>query len=139
MLGVMKNQPHLQLLESAVKQYSDGDYREAVVLAHIAIEVIADQALVSWINRAQPMSLRQWLVRQIENNHNLGTTKASKLYEALSQDMITEQVFWRDFVTANQLRNDVMHEGIDVSQKQALAALQNAKQVIQHLLAHLPE
>lgn len=135
----MKNQPHLQLLESAVKQYSDGDYREAVVLAHIAIEVIADQALVSWINRAQPMSLRQWLVRQIENNHNLGTTKASKLYEALSQDMITEQVFWRDFVTANQLRNDVMHEGIDVSQKQALAALQNAKQVIQHLLAHLPE
>ena len=133
----MKNQPHLQLLESAVKQYSDGDYREAVVLAHIAIEVIADQALVSWINRAQPMSLRQWLVRQIENNHNLGTTKASKLYEALSQDMITEQVFWRDFVTANQLRNDVMHEGIDVSQKQALAALQNAKQVIQHLLAHL--
>lgn len=139
MLGDMKNQPHLQLLESAVKQYSDGDYREAVVLAHIAIEVIADQALVSWINRAQPMSLRQWLVRQIENNHNLGTTKASKLYEALSQDMITEQVFWRDFVTANQLRNDVMHEGIDVSQKQALAALQNAKQVIQHLLAHLPE
>lgn len=135
----MKNQPHLQLLESAVKQYSDGDYREAVVLAHIAIEVIADQALVSWINRAQPMSLRKWLVRQIENNHNLGTTKASKLYEALSQDMITEQVFWRDFVTANQLRNDVMHEGIDVSQKQALAALQNAKQVIQHLLAHLPE
>ena len=135
----MKNQPHLQLLESAVKQYSDGDYREAVVLAHIAIEVIADQALVSWINRAQPMSLRQWLVRQIENNHNLGTTKASKLYEALSQDMITEQVFWRDFVTANQLRNDVMHEGIDVRKKQALAALQNAKQVIQHLLAHLPE
>ncbi|MCC7543536.1 hypothetical protein IT415_02405 [bacterium] len=134
----MHTQPHLQLLESAVKQYGDGDYREAVVLSHIAIEVVADQVLAAWIDIAQPVSLRPWLKKQIENNHNLGTTKASKLYEALSGDMISEQSFWKDFLTANQLRNDVMHEGREVSQAQARAALANAKLVIGHLLSHQP-
>lgn len=135
----MHTQPHLQLLESAVKQYGDGDYREAVVLSHIAIEVVADQVLAAWIDIAQPVSLRPWLKKQIENNHNLGTTKASKLYEALSGDMISEQSFWKDFLTANQLRNDVMHEGREVSQAQARAALANAKLVIGHLLSHQPK
>ena len=135
----MHNQPHLQLLESAIKQYNDGDYREAVVLSHIAIEVIADQVLVAWIGRAQPMSLRGWLKKQIENNHNLGTTKASKLYEALSGDKITEQDFWKDFLTANQLRNDIMHEGRSVAQHQAQACLQNARVIISHLLTNLPK
>ncbi len=135
----MHNQPHLQLLESAIRQYNDGDYREAVVLSHIAIEVIADQVLVAWIGRAQPMSLQGWLKRQIENNHNLGTTKASKLYEALSGDKITEQDFWKDFLTANQLRNDIMHEGKVVVQHQALLALTNARTIISHLLSNLPQ
>lgn len=132
------NQHHEQLLSSAQQQFNDGDYRECIVLEHIAIEMVADQALVQWISTINPSGLRSWLLKQIENNHNLGTTKASKLYEALSGDMISETDFWPVFLQGNQLRNTVMHEGIEVSKEQAEQVLANTKTMIGHLLAHLP-
>ena len=132
------SQPHEQLLISAQQQFDDGDYRECIVLEHIAIEMVADQVLVHWINTVNPPGLRLWLLRQIENNHNLGTTKASKLYEALSGDMVSQMDFWPAFLQGNQLRNTVMHEGIEVSKGQAEHVLANTKQMINHLLAHLP-
>ncbi|MEI7819017.1 MAG: hypothetical protein WCI47_02770 [bacterium] len=127
------SQPHTELLISAQKQFADGDYRESVVLSHIAIEIVADQILVKLINTVQPAGVRPWLLKQIETNHNLGTTKASKLYEALSSDMITKSDLWASFLIGNQLRNDIMHEGVDVSEEQARSVLENTHAMINHL------
>jgi len=134
-MTIAQSQAHQQLISSSITQFDDGDFREAVVLAHIAIEMVADQTLGRWIETVEPIGLQAWLLKQVENNHNLGTTKALKLYESLSSDMISESQFWPDFVTGNHLRNDIMHEGADVSREQAESVIKNAQIVIEHLLS----
>ena len=128
-----------QLMQAAQHQYDGGDYREALVLSHIAIEVAADQALAAWANQVEPAPLRPWLLKQIDTNHNLGSTKIRALFEAMSGREISGEDFWAAFITYNELRNRIMHEGIAITEEQAGGAITNAETVLTYLAANLPE
>ena len=128
-----------ELIQAARRQLESADYREALVLSHIAIEVAADQALAAWASQVNPPKLRAWLLKQIDSNHSLGTTKIRALYEAVSGCEISSQGFWAEFVSANELRNRIMHEGVAVTEAQAAGAITNAETVLTYLNQNLPQ
>lgn len=128
-----------QLMQAAQRQYDGGDYREALVLSHIAIEVAADQTLAAWAGEVEPAPLRPWLLKQIDTNHNLGSTKIRALFEAMSGREISSEDFWAAFITFNELRNRIMHEGIAISQEQARGAITNAETMLTYLASNMPQ
>ena len=51
-----------QLLDNANQHLIKNNYRESVLLAHIAAELSADQSLTAWINTLEPQKLRNYLI-----------------------------------------------------------------------------
>ncbi|QQR52473.1 hypothetical protein IPG36_08110 [bacterium] len=128
------SEPYQSLLDSAARALADGDYKVAVILSQTAIEVYTEKIL-GQLYRQRGIA---YLKPEFENlliNYNLGNTKVSGLYMALSGDDINQQPFWKDFTDHVRLRNDLVHDGADASVEQATASLAVVNQVIAHIAA----
>ncbi len=139
-LLTLTNDPALdeQLMTVAQEHHDAGRYREAIVFAHIAGELITEQVLTQLVMRVEPEALRPWLFSQVDRGHNLATMHVRKLYEALSGNKLGETNFWTDFDTHNQLRNDIMHRGIEVTAEQAAASIRAVGEMKAELSSNLP-
>lgn len=126
------HEPYQSLLLSADRAHHDGDYKVAVILAQTAVEVFTEKVLGQLYRRRGIAYLKP----EFENlliNYNLGNSKVSGLYMALSQDAINQQPFWKNFTDHVQLRNDLVHDGADATSEQAAASLAVVRQIINHI------
>lgn len=127
------HEPYQSLLSSAEAALADGDHKVAVILAQSAVELFTAKILV-YLYRERDV---EYLKRPFEHlliNYNIGNSKVSELYMALSGDPINQQPFWAQFTDHVQLRNDLIHDGADATPDQAKASLEAVTAVIDHIV-----
>jgi hypothetical protein len=98
------------LLAKSQELISRGEYNIATVVAHMACEVAAEQAL----SRAFASKGLEYLddaVTDFMNGYNLAHELNRNLYNALAGREIQKQSFWQPFKESATRRNAVMHRG----------------------------
>lgn len=126
------NEPYRNLLDAAEAAHEQGQYKEAVILAQTAVELFTEKILRRlYVNRHI-----EYLIDPFEHlliNYNVGNTKVSRLYVALSGDEIHQQPFWAKFVAHTELRNELVHEGKDASVTQSRESLDAVAALVAHM------
>ncbi len=121
------------LLATAHRHHGTGGFQESVIFSQIAAEIAADGCLTRLIDRAEPTSIRPWLKDQLKINTNLANNNVRKMYTALSGDPITDEAWWHPYQEHTQLRNDVAHEGADVTPEMSARGLRVVRSLIDHI------
>lgn len=130
------SEPYQNLLAAAESPHEQGQSKEAVILAQTAIELFTEKTL------GELYSVRDinYLKAEFEHlliNYNIGNAKVSGLYVALAEDDIKQAPFWSDFIAHTELRNDLVHEGKDATEKQSRESLDAVAALIEHVSARM--
>lgn len=128
-------EPYKNFLASAEAAHNAGQYKEAVILAQTALELFTEKVL----GHLYTVRDIEYLKPQFEHlliNYNIGNSKVSGLYMALSEDKLTATPFWSRLAAHVQLRNDLVHEGKDASLEQSRHSLDAVTSLIDHVKAH---
>ncbi len=124
--------PYINLFSAAEAAHDQKQYKEAIILAQIAVELFTEKTLrhlyVTRHIEYLKSSFEHFLI-----NYNIGNSKVSQLYIALSNDDIRQAPFWRAFIDHTELRNDLIHEGRDASEAQSRASLAAVAALIKHI------
>lgn len=129
------HEPYQTLLDSAETWHNQGHYKEAVIIAQTGLELFTEKML-GYLYRARGV---EYLKPQFENlliNYNIGNTKVSGLYIALSNDPIRQESFWAPLIEHVELRNKLVHDGEDATEVQARSSLNAVKALIDHVIEH---
>lgn len=126
------DQPYRNLLDAAEAAHEQGQYKEAVILAQTAVELFTERILGRLYVTRQIEYLRDPL-EHLLINYNIGNSKVSRLYIALSEDQIHEQPFWPKFVSHTELRNELIHEGRDASVVDSRNSLEAVNALVEHV------
>jgi hypothetical protein len=121
------------LLETAHRHHENGGFQESVIFSQIAAEFAADACLARLVARTEPMSMKTWLKDQLKVNTNLANDNVRKMYTGLCGDPIADAPWWSQYKEHTQLRNDVAHEGTQVSAQQSGRGLTVIRSLIDHL------
>lgn len=121
-----------ELLGSADQLLKDGHADAALVTAHTACELCAEQT-ISQLFRMRGVPELAKPVRKLASSCNLTNERVRALYAALSKDDLTAQPFWRQVHALSQARNDFIHAGSSVLVEDAACGLETARLLIAHL------
>ena len=121
------------LLAQAHHHHGSGGFQESVIFSQIAAEVAADACLTRLIEQTEPVAIRALLKDQLKVNTNLPNENVRKLYTALSGDAIGDATWWNVYKGHTRLRNDVTHEGAQVTPEQSSRGLSVVRSLIDHL------
>jgi hypothetical protein len=127
-------EPYQALLNSAVAWHEQGQYKEAVIIAQTALELFTEKTL----GHLYQVRHIEYLKPQFEHlliNYNIGNTKVSGLYMALSGDDINQAPFWSAVNDHVELRNRLVHDGQDATEPESKRSLK----AVQALIAHIKE
>ncbi len=130
------HEPYENLLDAAVAAHEASQYKEAVILAQTALELFTEKTL-RHLYRARHIEYLKSALEHLLTNYNIGNTKVSRLYMALSEDQITQAPFWSALVAHVELRNDLVHEGKDATIAQSRQSLDAVIALISHIQEHL--
>ena len=84
------------LLQDAAQHIAHQDFGVAIVVAHVACEITAQQAMTrAFARRSIPELERP--VRELFTGFNFATDRIRDIYEAVSGDDIHNQPFWTEF------------------------------------------
>jgi hypothetical protein len=137
LLPILKSdEPYQNLLDAAEAAHGQGQYKEAVILAQTAVELFTEKAL-GQLYVARHVEFLKDPFEHLLINYNIGNTKVSRLYVALSEDNIHTAPFWSNFVAHTELRNALVHEGKDASVTQSRASLDAVSALMEHISATL--
>lgn len=131
------NEPYQNLLDAAEAAHEQGQYKEAVILAQTSVELFTEKIL----HQLYVTRHIEYLIDPFEHlliNYNIGNSKVSRLYVALSQDEITQAPFWANFVKHTELRNELVHDGRDASVVESRASLDAVEALVKHVQAANP-
>ncbi|HVQ44211.1 MAG TPA: hypothetical protein VMT30_04575 [Candidatus Saccharimonadia bacterium] len=128
----MSPEPYQNLLAAAQAEHDHGHYKEAVILAQTAVEIFTEKALRQ-LYQARRLEYLKATFEHLLINYNIGNTKVSQLYIALSNDDIKQAPFWSRFIAHTELRNELVHEGKDATEAQSRASLEAVKALIDHV------
>src|SRR5262245_61110698 len=113
-------EPYAALMEAAQTWHQEGHYKEAVIIAQSALELFTEKILGHlYVSRHI-----EYLKPQFEHlliNYNIGNSKVSGLYMALSGDRITQESFWSALTAHVELRNRLVHDGQNATESEAAA------------------
>lgn len=130
------SEPYENLLNAAETAFAEGQAKESVILAQTAVELFTEKILGElYVSRHI-----EYLKLPFENlliNYNIGNAKVSRLYAALAEDDIKQAEFWSAFVAHTELRNALVHEGIEATTEQARASLEAVSALIGHVRSHI--
>lgn len=129
-------EPYENLLNAAETAFAEGQAKESVILAQTAVELFTEKVLGElYVRRGV-----EYLKAPFENlliNYNIGNNKVSKLYIALAEDDIKQTDFWAPFVAHTELRNALVHDGVEATLEQARASLEAVTALISHVQLQL--
>lgn len=129
-------EPYENLLNAAETAFAEGQAKESVILAQTAVELFTEKILGELYVRRHI----EYLKAPFENlliNYNIGNTKVSRLYVALAEDDIKQANFWAAFIAHTELRNALVHDGVEATPEQARASLEAVSALISHVHHHL--
>ncbi len=104
----------------------------AVIICHVARELATDRALSSAFQKLGNAALKQVIRKRIKSNR-MGTPETRKLYTSLTGDKIEDQGFWQDYQESIKRRDNVAHNGILVSKKEAEQTHATTSELVRHL------
>ncbi len=125
--------PYLSFIDSAQQWHEQGHYKEAIVLLQTGAELFTEQVFSQLCRQRHIEYLRSQLERLLFNNYNLGHDKVVSLYETLSEDEIRRQPFWPAFKEHTERRNDIVHDGREVSQEESERSIAAVQALIVHV------
>jgi len=128
------HEPYQSLVDSARDWHAQGYYKEAVILTQIGLELFTEKVL-GHLYRQRDIEYLKPQFEHLLTNYNIGNSKVSDLYVALSDDPIKQQPFWTDLTAHVELRNNLVHDGQDATEAQSHRSLQ----AVQALIAHVKE
>ena len=131
-LAPTPHEPYQSLLAAAVASHTAGDHKVAVILAQTAVELFTAKVLAG-LYRQRQVEYLKGPFEHLLINYNIGNSKVSELYMALSGDEINQAPFWSRFTDHVQLRNNLVHDGQDATAVQAAASLAAVNQLIDHI------
>ncbi len=134
-LPFTKPEPYQSLLDSADTWCQQGHYKEAVILVQIALELFTEKVL-GHLYQVRNISYLKPQFEHLLVNYNLGNSKVSGLYMALSGDKITQAPFWSRLTEHVELRNRLVHDGQDATESQSRASLTAIQALIVHIKEH---
>ena len=124
---------YITLIIAAHDQYDTGDFQEAIVLAQTASELFAEQVFDYLFAKRDVQYLQGPVERLLYRNFSLAHSKVVGLYEALSDDRLTQQAIWSQYKEHTELRNDIVHQGREIDAAQAKRSLQIVEDLIKHI------
>jgi hypothetical protein len=126
-------EPYEALLASAEVWHEQDQYKEAVIMAQTSLELFTEKVL-GHLYKARNIEYLKPAFESLLINYNIGNSKVSRLYMALSEDSaIKQQPFWSAIADHVQLRNDLVHEGQDASEEQSRRSLDAVRALIAHI------
>lgn len=124
--------PYQNLLSAAEAAHEQGQYKEAVILAQTSVELFVEKVL-GRLYEARQIGYLKTEFEHLLINYNIGNAKVSGLYIALSEDPIKQAPFWSSFIAHTELRNALVHEGVDATEQQSRASLDSVTALIDHV------
>lgn len=124
---------YIILLNAARGEITKNDFQQAVVLAQTASELFAEQVFDYLFKKRQIDYLQRPVERLLYRNFNFAHGKVVGLYEALANDRVTKTATWSNYKEHTELRNDVVHQGRDVTREQAERSLNIVENLIRHI------
>jgi hypothetical protein len=129
-----------RLLEDARRLIEQGHPGPAVVVAHTACEVRAEQAMARFFEKRGLASLQEAMRPEYGPDGNLAKKQARRFYSALTGDLIEAKVrHWSRFEESRKLRNKVVHRGEIATGEDARRACAAVEEVLNHLDAVLAQ
>jgi hypothetical protein len=125
---------HLVLLAAADNLLLQQQPGVAVVTAHMACEIVTEQAIAAAFNRRGLGDLEEVVTAWFQSN-NLANDRIRDVYVALTGDRIQDAPFWGRFTASSKLRNHAVHRGKLVSPQEAKDCCTVVREVIAHLEA----
>ena len=133
MLLLFNQQPyHHALLRTAERLLAQGEPTIAVITAHIACEVYAEQILAFAFKKRGVADVAE-AVSELLPSNNLANERVRKLYTALTGDEIQNTAFWSRFKESATLRNKAVHSRKRASAEQAQETCETAHELVKHL------
>jgi hypothetical protein len=123
---------HLVLLQRAKKLQEDGVPGLAVVVAQSAVEVLVRQVISERLQAREIGGLREYIIGGIRT-HNLIDNRIRKLWLELTGDDVDRAAAWAGYRAHLKRRNEVVHQGEDISADEADSSLAAAGAMIQHI------
>lgn len=127
-------EPYANLLAAAQSAHEQAHYMEAVILAQTAVELFMEHILGQLYVKRDIEYLKPPF-EHLLINYNIGNSKVSGLYIALSGDKVKQAPFWPRFIDHTELRNALVHEGVTATQAQSLASIESVAALIAHVKA----
>lgn len=129
---------HRQLLKKT-KQFADaGETDIAIIVAQTACEVCTERAFDVLFRKGGVEWLRDSIFHK-SSNYNLVSSKAQKLYTALSGDKIQAAPFWNAYKEHVERRNKIVHRARGAGQEEANASIEAVTRLMEHLEQAVPE
>jgi hypothetical protein len=129
------HEPYQSLIDSAETWHQQSHYKEAVILAQIALELFTEKTL-GHLYHARHVEYLKPEFEHLLTNYNLANNKVSGLYIALSGDEIKQAPFWAPLTDHAELRNKLVHEGQNATTTQSRSSLDAVKALIAHVKAY---
>jgi len=123
---------HKALLDRAKQLISQKEFGLAVVTAQTACEVLTEQVFTVAFAKKGVGFLAD-SVGDLFQSYNLNNSKLRAVYQALTADVVTNQRFWSGYVEHVARRNRVVHSGEAVTEQQANASWDAARDLLHHL------
>ena len=133
-LLLLLNQPpyHKALLKTANRLLEDHQPAVALIVAHMACEIYAEQVMAQAFKKRGAADLED-AVTDLLSSNNLANDRVRRLYTALTDDQIQDTPFWKDFKESATLRNQAIHHGARISPEQARTSCEVAGKIVTHL------
>jgi hypothetical protein len=120
------------LLTKARELIATGDFRIAVVVAHMACEISAERA-ISQAFAAKGIGYLEESVLAFLSGYSLANERIRDLYNAVTGNQIQNQFFWSHFKASAKRRNDAVHGGQTITKAEAEASLKAASDLVAYL------
>jgi hypothetical protein len=120
------------LLTKAQELIVSGDFRIAVVVAHMACEISVERA-ISRAFAEKGIGYLEESVEELLPGYNLANCRVRNLYNALTGDQIQKQSFWTSFKESATRRNKAVHEGRIVVKADAETSHKAASDLVAYL------
>lgn len=137
-LLLLFNQPPYfkTLLDTARRLATEGEGAIAVVVAHMAFEVAAEQAFSQILQRRGITGELTESCLAMMPDRTFMAKQTRNLWTALTAgDLIKDADGWKTYDASVQLRNAAVHSGATIGAKQAASSIEAIERVIAHVQA----
>ena len=125
------------LLQDAAQHIAHQDFGVAIVVAHVACEIIAQQAMTRAFSRRSITEL-ETPVRKLFTGFNFANDRIRAIYEAVSGDDIHNQPFWTEFKKSADRRNNYSHSGTQATEQEAKDSVRACTAFVEHVSRFRP-